>query len=59
MIINYDIPRKPEFYIHRIGRTGRNNKKGYALSMICPEDDDRFANIEFDYKLKVKEIKVK
>jgi len=53
IVINYDAPTRPEFYIHRIGRTGRKDKDGYALTLICPEDVDRFANIEFDYELNV------
>ena len=57
IVVNYDVPTKKEFYIHRIGRTGRINSKGYALTLICPEDEDRFYNIEFEYELKVKQIK--
>ena len=55
-VINYDAPPKAEFYIHRIGRTGRRDKKGYCLSLICPEDEDRFNDIEFDFQLQVAEI---
>ena len=33
-IYNYDIPEKVETYIHRIGRTGRNNTPGYSRSFI-------------------------
>ncbi len=33
-VINYDLPETYEDYVHRIGRTGRNNKKGSALSFI-------------------------
>jgi ATP-dependent RNA helicase DeaD len=56
IVINYDVPTRDEFYVHRIGRTGRVEKKGYALTLICPEDVDRFDNIEFDYELDIKEI---
>lgn len=56
-IINYDVPTRDEFYVHRIGRTGRNNTKGYSLTMICPEDVERFELIEFQYQLNIKEIK--
>lgn len=59
IVINYDVPTRLEFYIHRIGRTGRNNKPGYALTFVCPEDEDRFDNIEFDYEINPKEIKIK
>ena len=53
MVINYDAPNRAEFYVHRIGRPGRRDKPGYSLTMICPEDDDRFHNIEFIYDIKV------
>ncbi len=54
IVINYDVPTRDEFYIHRIGRTGRENKKGYALTLICPEDEERFLRIETDNKLNIK-----
>jgi len=56
IVVNYDVPTKKEFYIHRIGRTGRKEKKGYSLTLICPEDADRFHNIEFQFELDVNEI---
>lgn len=34
-VINYDLPQDPEYYIHRIGRTGRAGKSGTALSLCC------------------------
>ena len=34
-VINYDMPERPEDYIHRIGRTGRAGKRGRAISFIC------------------------
>lgn len=56
LVINYDIPTRDEFYVHRIGRTGRVDKKGAAISLICPADKDRFESIVFDYELDVKEL---
>lgn len=60
-IINFDVPTREEFYVHRIGRSARNGKKGYALTMICDEDIERFENIEIVYGLqdKVKIIQLK
>ncbi len=55
VVINYDVPTREEFYIHRMGRTGRNNKKGYALTLVCPEDEERFDNLEINYGLEVEE----
>jgi len=45
-VINYDLPRSPADYIHRIGRTGRAGKKGTAISFIGHEDMDHFKLIE-------------
>ncbi len=56
IVINYDVPTRDEFYVHRIGRTGRIDKEGYSLTFICPEDIDRFYNLEFEYELDVVEI---
>ncbi|MDO8641987.1 MAG: DEAD/DEAH box helicase [Candidatus Woesearchaeota archaeon] len=56
LVVNYDAPTRAEFYIHRIGRTGRRDKPGYCLSLICPEDDNRFADIEFDFDVSVAEL---
>ena len=37
-VINYDLPEKPENYVHRIGRTGRGFNKGIAVSFCAPEE---------------------
>jgi ATP-dependent RNA helicase RhlE len=37
-VVNFDLPALPENYIHRIGRTGRADKKGIAISFITPKD---------------------
>lgn len=45
-VINFDLPEEPEQYIHRIGRTGRADKKGNAISFITPGDAARRTQIE-------------
>ncbi|NCD11846.1 MAG: DEAD/DEAH box helicase [Epsilonproteobacteria bacterium] len=45
-VINFDLPRSSEDYIHRIGRTGRAGKEGLAISFIDHEDKAHFALIE-------------
>ena len=45
-VINYDLPRSPKDYIHRIGRTGRAGATGQALSLITPEDEHHFTIIQ-------------
>jgi ATP-dependent RNA helicase RhlE len=45
-VINYDIPEDTDSYIHRIGRTGRVNKQGYALSFVTAKDNAIIRDIE-------------
>jgi superfamily II DNA/RNA helicase len=45
-VVNFDLPRSPADYIHRIGRTARAGKSGIAVSFIDYEDRDHFALIE-------------
>lgn len=54
-VINYDVPKDAEEYVHRIGRTVRgNNTSGLALTFITPDEQNRFANIEHLIGKKVK-----
>ena len=45
-VINYDMPDSTEDYIHRIGRTGRINKNGKALSFVTKDDTGKVRDIE-------------
>jgi len=45
-VVNFDMPEVPEIYIHRIGRTGRADKKGVALAFITKNDTEFRKNIE-------------
>ncbi len=45
-VINYDLPRSPADYIHRIGRTGRAGKSGVAITFIGHEEQAHFKLIE-------------
>ena len=45
-VINFDIPEDPTNYIHRIGRTGRADKDGIAISFVSDLDVDLYAKIE-------------
>ncbi len=46
MVINYDVPRDAEDYVHRIGRTARAENKGEAITLVSPEDKRFFNKIE-------------
>ncbi|WP_371373072.1 ATP-dependent RNA helicase SrmB [Thalassotalea aquiviva] len=45
-VINFDMPRKADIYVHRIGRTGRAGKKGTAISLVEAHDMASVAKIE-------------
>ena len=45
MVINVDVTPDPEIYVHRIGRTGRADEDGWALSLCSPSDKRRIATI--------------
>lgn len=45
-VINFDIPEHPDNYIHRIGRTGRAEENGTAISFVTDEDAIHLQNIE-------------
>ena len=45
-VVNFDLPEVPENYIHRIGRTGRADKKGVALAFITKNDTEMRKKIE-------------
>ncbi|MEA5260075.1 DEAD/DEAH box helicase [Arcicella aquatica] len=55
-VINYELPRSPKDYVHRIGRTGRATASGDAISLICPEDQHHFHIIQKKMKRKVETV---
>jgi ATP-dependent RNA helicase RhlE len=57
-VINYDLPDKPENYVHRIGRTGRGFNKGIAISFCAPEEKQLLAEIETVLTKKIDVISV-
>ncbi|MDE6176489.1 MAG: DEAD/DEAH box helicase, partial [Paramuribaculum sp.] len=46
MVVNYDVPREAEDYVHRIGRTARANNEGRAVTMVGERDLRKFRYIE-------------
>lgn len=49
LVINYDVPDKPEYYVHRIGRTGRAGKNGLACTLVSEKDKTNLMNIRRRY----------
>jgi ATP-dependent RNA helicase DDX49/DBP8 len=58
LVINYDISRSPEDYIHRVGRTARAGNLGIAISFVTQYDIALILEIEKCIKKKLDELKV-
>ena len=46
MVVNFDVPREAEDYVHRIGRTARADRDGRAVTFVAPDDMIRLRKIE-------------
>jgi len=45
-VINYDVPKYPDVYVHRIGRTSRMNKRGVAITLCLKDEYEYLCHIE-------------
>ncbi|WP_194852216.1 DEAD/DEAH box helicase [Nonlabens antarcticus] len=52
-VINYELPRSPKDYIHRIGRTGRAENPGTVISLVTPEESHHMRTIQKKTNMKV------
>jgi ATP-dependent RNA helicase RhlE len=57
-VINYDVPEKPEDYVHRIGRTGRAQAVGDAFTIVTPENFSDLRDIERFIGQKIPELRL-
>ncbi|MBX9850459.1 MAG: DEAD/DEAH box helicase [Cytophagaceae bacterium] len=57
-VVNYDLPEIAENYVHRVGRTGRGQSKGFAVSFCSPEEEEILSEIEAFVKKEIKVIKI-
>ena len=57
-VINYDIPKNPEDYVHRIGRTGRAQREGDAFTLITGEDFAAARDVERYLGEKIERLQV-
>lgn len=57
-VINYELPRDAQQYVHRIGRTGRAGNKGVAISLYAPEEQRKLKRLEekLGYELPARNI---
>lgn len=56
LVINYDIPKQKETYIHRIGRSGRFGRKGTAINFATPEEKEEMETIQKFYNTTIEEL---
>lgn len=56
LVINYDVPRDKENYIHRVGRTGRKDKYGKAITIVTNKDEKYIKEIEDYIGYKINEL---
>jgi len=56
LVINYDIPRSKEIYIHRIGRSGRFGRKGIAINFVTKNEVVLLKEIEKYYSTEINEL---
>jgi len=54
-VYNYDVPKTPQEYIHRVGRTARAGKNGVAITLLTRRDHDNFRRVQSDDKLMIEE----
>lgn len=55
-VVNFDLPRDKENYIHRVGRCGRYGRKGFAVNLITPRDIHMLQEIEAYYSTEIREL---
>ena len=56
LVINFDLPKNKETYIHRIGRSGRYGRKGVAINFVTDRDISDLEEIQKFYDTKIEEM---
>jgi ATP-dependent RNA helicase RhlE len=57
-VVNYELPNVPEDYVHRIGRTGRAQSEGVAVSLVCVDENKFLRDIERLIKRNIEKVVV-
>jgi ATP-dependent RNA helicase RhlE len=63
-VVNFEMPEMPELYMHRIGRTGRADAKGTAISLVTPREEESkvavevLMNLELEIELFPSEVEI-
>jgi len=56
-VYNYEIPRDPKDYVHRIGRTARAGQSGKVVNLLSNHDHDNFSRIHREYRFSIENMK--
>ncbi len=52
-VVNFDVPRSPEDYIHRAGRTARAGATGHVFTFVAPDEEDLIADIQAELRMEL------
>jgi ATP-dependent RNA helicase CshB len=53
LVVNYEVPRSLDTYVHRVGRTGRNDMSGHALTLADDHERSYLDSIDRAFGLKL------
>ena len=56
VVVNFDVPKSEHTYLHRIGRSGRWGRKGFAINLVSRYDMQHIRKIEASYKINIQEM---
>ena len=56
LVINYEVPKDTDTYLHRIGRSGRYGRKGVAINFVTDRDTTKLRNIESAFNIKIEPL---
>ena len=56
LVINYELPREKETYLHRIGRSGRFGRKGNAINFVTPPEKDELEALQKYYNTTIEQL---
>ncbi|WP_438939155.1 DEAD/DEAH box helicase [Cellulomonas citrea] len=58
LVVNFDVPREAEAYVHRIGRTGRAGRDGVAITFVTPSERGKLAQVERTIRTTLEEMPI-
>ncbi|RZS25629.1 hypothetical protein BHM03_00058856 [Ensete ventricosum] len=56
LVVNYDLPTLPENYLHRIGRSGRFGRKGWAINFVTRDDEQMLVDVQKFYNVVIEAL---